>query len=144
MRQDKLGPYFASFLVPLHFNKLDMRDYLFHAYNVRIKSVRSYVFQQRVRQGRDSDIRPSNEWFRPRASKKMTVELEKPFVWPAEPDNYEAFDKSTHDAAEKDSEEYQKKRGRLNDTLVNTFDRESMREQAKALLEGREKWKPMK
>merc|ERR1712137_508966 len=62
---------FASFTVPLWFSKLDLRDYLFHAYNVRIHGVRSYVKLQRITHGKpftidgDSYPRPQNRrWHR--------------------------------------------------------------------------------
>lgn len=125
-------------------NKLDMRDYLYHAYSIRVVSVRSYIDQQRVQQGTTNSIRPTiKRWFRPRAVKKMTVELESPFVWPAEPDNYDAWSKDTFEKAQKDNEAYQEKSGgRLADAKVNHGERRSLREQAQALLEGREKWSP--
>lgn len=124
-------------------NKLDLRDYLYNAYNIRVVSVRSYIEQQRVQQGKTAAIRPTiKRWYRPRAIKKMTVEMEQPFVWPAEPDNYDAWNKTTFEKASKDNEKYQEKRGRLADTLFDVEDRQSLREQAKALLEGREKWRP--
>ena len=54
-------------------------------------SVRSYVQQQKVREGKPSARWPQrNQWYRPRATKKMTVELARdgpgqgPFVWPEE------------------------------------------------------------
>jgi large subunit ribosomal protein L23 len=73
----------------LNLNKLDIRDYLFHAYGVRVISVRSYVQQMPVRQDKPGAIRPQQRrWFRPRAFKKMTIEMDKPFVWPDEPDDF--------------------------------------------------------
>ena len=77
---------FAKFIVPLNMNKLDLRDYLYHAYNVRVVSVRSYIEQQKVTQGKPNAPKMQiKRWFRPRAIKKMTVELESPFVWPSTP-----------------------------------------------------------
>lgn len=89
LRTPFLPPDYASFIVPLNLNKLDLKDYLYHAYDVRVLSVRSYVQQQPVRQDRPGAIDPKpRRWFRPRAIKKMTVHLEKGFVWPEEPKDY--------------------------------------------------------
>jgi len=83
-----LSPYHARFLVPLDLGKLDLRDYLFHAYNIQATNIRSYVEQQKVRVQYQTGGR---RWRRPRAKKYMTVEMDKPFVWPAEPENWEAW-----------------------------------------------------
>jgi len=84
-------PTFASFIVPLNLNKLDMRDYLWNMYSVRVKGVRSYIQQQKVRQDRPGAKRPApRRWYRPRAVKKMMVELEEPFAWKEEPESFEA------------------------------------------------------
>jgi large subunit ribosomal protein L23 len=65
---------------------LDLRDYLFNVYGVRVKGVRSFIQQQKVRQDKPGAIRPAQrKWYRPRSIKKMMVELERPFVWPEEP-----------------------------------------------------------
>jgi large subunit ribosomal protein L23 len=73
--------------VPLQFNKLDLRDYLFHAYNVEVNGVRSFINQPAPRRkaGR-------GKWYRPRAQKMMIVELVKPFVWPEPPAESERKD----------------------------------------------------
>lgn len=133
----------AKFNVPLWFSKLDLRDYLFHVYNVEVVSVRSYVKQSRVSPGRPGMDRPSmSRWHRPRPTKFMTVELVRPFVWPEEPeDGYKDWNRKEL----ADSDEWQKEinehHGTLKDTIVNKERRERMREQAKALLEGKAKWK---
>jgi hypothetical protein len=83
-------PTFASFLVPLNLNKLDLRDYLWNGYGVRVKGVRSYIQQQKVRQDKPGAKRPAQRrWYRPRAIKKMMVELEEPFAWRPEPESLE-------------------------------------------------------
>ncbi|KAI5195167.1 hypothetical protein E4T42_08527 [Aureobasidium subglaciale] len=137
---------FAKFIVPLNMNKLDLRDYLFHVYNVRVVSVRSYIEQQKVTQGKPNAPKQQiKRWFRPRAIKKMTVELESPFVWPELPneeDLNENWSTDTHKQAQKDNDKYAEQRGRLADTSVDRDERMSMREQAKALLERKEQWKP--
>ena len=43
-------PNYATFITPLHLNKLDLKDYLYNLYGVEVLSVRSYVQQARVRQ----------------------------------------------------------------------------------------------
>jgi len=87
LRTPNLPPTFAKFVVPLTFNKLDLRDYLFHAYGVTVLRVRSYVEQQKVQ----SKGKAARRWYRPRAVKKMTVEMDKPFVWPEEPTDFSAY-----------------------------------------------------
>jgi large subunit ribosomal protein L23 len=74
----------------------------------------------------------------------MTVELESPFVWPEEPDKaaLKDFNKDQVDAAKKEQEGLQETQGPLGKTVVNEERRTTMREQAKALLEGRAKWRP--
>ena len=126
-------------------NKLDLRDYLYHAYSVRTIAIRSYVEQQPVRQGKPNAIMPRiKNWYRPRSVKKMTVELEEPFVWPAEPKGEEELAPWSHEtfhASQKENELYGERRGRLADALFSQQDRNDMRVQAKKLLSGEEKWK---
>jgi len=56
---------------------------------VRALRVRAFVEQQKVRQDKPGAKRPrERRWYRPRAIKRMTVEMEKPFVWPEEPEDY--------------------------------------------------------
>ncbi len=91
IRTPRLPPTYARFIVPLRMNKLDIRDYLYHAYGVTVLSVRSFVQQQKVRHDKPDAERPRpRRWFRPRAIKRMTVEMERPFVWPEEPEDFEA------------------------------------------------------
>ena len=128
----------AEFIVPLNLNKLDIRDYLFNLYNVRALGVRSYVQQQKM------SMRPkatSRQFYRPRAIKKMFVELESPFVWPKEPENFEEWDKKTFEAAQED----QKASQEVLDPETKkkpSKERDSIKEQAKALLAGEEEWAP--
>lgn len=83
VRTPGLSPYHARFLVPLDFSKYDLRDYLYHAYNVKCFNIRSYVKQMPIR---DTTAQPRH-WFRPDSKKYMTVEMEEPFVWPALPED---------------------------------------------------------
>ncbi|KAI5362761.1 Putative ribosomal protein L25/L23 [Septoria linicola] len=133
----------AKFHVPLWFSKLDLRDYLFHAYGVEILSVRSYVKQSRVQSGQPNLIRPAiRRWHRPRANKFMTVELARPFVWPEEPeDGYQEWNRKDVKNSDEEQEKFQESLGSVKDTIVDEERRERMREQAKALLEGKAKWK---
>ncbi|KAL1303737.1 hypothetical protein AAFC00_007082 [Neodothiora populina] len=145
LRTARLPPTFARFEVPLSMNKLDLRDYLYHAYNVRTLGIRSYVEQQPVRQGKPGAIKPTiKRWFRPRAIKRMTVEMDKPFVWPAVPEGEDLapWNPETFRASQKENEEYANRRGRLADTMYSQKDRDELRVQAKSLLEGKEKWRP--
>lgn len=146
VRTPRMPASFARFIVPLSMNKLDLRDYLYHAYNVRVVSVRSFIDQQKVTQGKPNAPKMQiKRWFRPRAIKKMIVELESPFVWPELPNKDELnenWSKDTHDQAKTDNDKYSEQRGRLADTYVDRGERKSMREQARALLERREQWKP--
>ena len=92
LRNPKLPPNFASFIVPLNFNKLDLRDYLWNGYGVYVKGVRSYVQMQKIVQSnpKEQKARPRN-WFRPRSIKKMMVEMDKPFVWPEVPEDLSPY-----------------------------------------------------
>ncbi|KAJ4296552.1 mitochondrial 54S ribosomal protein YmL41 [Kalmusia sp. IMI 367209] len=90
VRTPKLSPYHARFLVPLNFSKYDLRDYLYHAYSVKVHSIRSFVKQMPVR---DTQKQPRH-WFREESKKYMTVEMDKPFVWPEEPTDWEPWGRS--------------------------------------------------
>ncbi|EAQ88049.1 hypothetical protein CHGG_04668 [Chaetomium globosum CBS 148.51] len=83
--KDKQPPNLATFVVPLNFNKFDLRDYLYHAYNVEVTSVRSFINQPAPKQ----KFVGVGRMYRPRSQKMMIVELLKPFVWPARPDDSE-------------------------------------------------------
>ncbi|KAJ4353294.1 mitochondrial 54S ribosomal protein YmL41 [Didymosphaeria variabile] len=87
IRTPNLSPYHAKFRVPLNFSKYDLRDYLYHAYNVKVHSIRSLVKQLPVR----DTVKQPRHWFRPENEKYMTVEMEKPFVWPETPESWEAW-----------------------------------------------------
>jgi large subunit ribosomal protein L23 len=73
----------------------------------------------------------------------MTVEMERPFVWPEAPSDYSPWNKEQNKMAREESEEMQDKMGASSDAVsVSHEQRKRMREQAIALLEGREKWRP--
>lgn len=85
VRTTHLPPNFVQFIVPLNINKLDLKDYLYHVYGVECLSVRSYIEQQKIAQTKRHLGERHVEWYRPRAIKRMTVELVEPFVYPEEP-----------------------------------------------------------
>ncbi|KAK3078226.1 hypothetical protein LTS18_008110, partial [Coniosporium uncinatum] len=141
MRTPKLSPYQAKFEVPLDFNKLDLRDYLWSAYNVHALTVRSFIQQSKVRQDKASSTRPiARRWHRPRSRKFMTIEMERPFIWPEEPENFDLWDKETYQAANSDREEGEG--SHAPDAIFRRpRDSRSIAAQAKALLEGKERWR---
>jgi large subunit ribosomal protein L23 len=144
LRTPHRPPTEATFEVPLSFNKLDMRDYLYHAYNVRVRNIRSAVYQfpiqlykQKTINGREIPWQVYGSGaYRPPSIKKMFVELEKPFVWPQDPVDLSPWEKEVYDMAndERDMEERQ-----LDDEAE---ERKAYREQAKQYLSGEKKWKP--
>lgn len=72
----------------------------------------------------------------------MIVEMQEPFVWPAEPkgDELDKWDKTSHDAAseaQKKADEEKQQGG-----MALRTDGATIRKQAQALLDGKEKWKP--
>ncbi|KAA6407659.1 MAG: hypothetical protein FRX48_08497 [Lasallia pustulata] len=145
LRTPNLPATMASFLVPLNLNKLDLKDYLYHAYALRVLSVRSYIQQQRVQADRPSKtLAAPRRWFRPRAVKKMTVEMERAFVWPAAPAaaDMDAWDKVVYDKAVEANEEESERLGPGGEARPRR-DGASVRGQARALLDGRERWRPM-
>jgi ribosomal protein L23 len=83
-RNTKLEPRHAVFEVPLNLSKIDLRDYLWHLYNVKVLSVRSSVLPGVLRKKykvRDQPVR-TGPVRRTRAKKKMIVQLAKPFRFP--------------------------------------------------------------
>ena len=73
----------------------------------------------------------------------MTVELERPFVWPEQLEDMSAFNQDQVQNYEAETKKMQEQRSPTGDTMVNEDRRVAMREQAKALLEGRAQWKPV-
>ncbi|KAF3000324.1 hypothetical protein E8E13_009285 [Curvularia kusanoi] len=134
VRAPGLSPYHARFLVPLDFSKYDLRDYLYHAYNVKCFNIRSYVKQMPIR---DSTAAP-RQWFRPESKKYMTVEMEQPFVWPELPEDTEPW------GVGKVKSELDQVIG-ANDIVTMEQKRQkakSLREQVKALLTKKDTRKP--
>ncbi|KAK4214867.1 hypothetical protein QBC37DRAFT_372612 [Rhypophila decipiens] len=104
----KQPPNLATFVVPLTFNKLDLRDYLFHAYNVKVTGVRSFINEKKPER-KNGD----GPWYRPRSQKMMIAELVDPFVWPEPPEkSSEArseFDYDMYERTERERTEMEKK-----------------------------------
>lgn len=130
-------------MVPLSFNKFDLRDYLFHAYSVRTLSVRSFIKQlpiQRVQRGSKRDIPGRRQLFRPKSLKKMSVELEKPFVWPEVPGDLEAWDHGRYHMLVGEAEARASgQTGKGGEDAQGK--RRSIAEQAQMLLRGQSVWK---
>ncbi|KAL7627526.1 mitochondrial 54S ribosomal protein YmL41 [Parahypoxylon ruwenzoriense] len=130
-------PHFAIFKVPLKFNKLDLRDYLLHAYNVPVTGVRSQLRQQRPRRSK-----VHGRIYRPPPVKTMTVELTKAFVWPERPADVSAWNTpqlvKQHKSRTNNEKWHRKlqKKGTipLRDEMGASFERKSLRKEAKRLL----------
>ncbi|KAI0387703.1 hypothetical protein F5Y04DRAFT_10057 [Hypomontagnella monticulosa] len=130
-------PNFASFRVPLTFNKLDLRDYLLHAYNVPVLAVRSHITQRLPRRSK-----MHHRIYRPPPVKTMTVELHQPFAWPEPPKDLSPWNPPQLEKRHKESErqkEWQKiveKKSTLpmRYEMGATTDRVSLRNEAKRLL----------
>ncbi|ODV89345.1 hypothetical protein CANCADRAFT_3973 [Tortispora caseinolytica NRRL Y-17796] len=73
----RLSPYQAKFIVPLHFNKLMLRDYLWNIYGLAAKSITTQL--QPVRR---TYAISTGQFPRPKQVKKMTIEMDQPFIWP--------------------------------------------------------------
>lgn len=73
----------------------------------------------------------------------MTVELERPFVWPEALEEYSAFNQDQQTGYDEMQKKTEKQNSGTGDTMINEERRTAMREQAKALLEGKAKWKPV-
>ena len=134
----KQPPNLATFVVPLQFNKLDLRDYLYHAYNVEVTSVRSFINQPAPRK----KFGHTGKWFRPRSQKMMIAELVKPFIWPEAPkeEEREKFDYGIFKKMEAEREKHYKKQMDpakipLRHQLSEPSDRETLRAQATEFLE---------
>ncbi|CCF58500.1 hypothetical protein KAFR_0E03490 [Kazachstania africana CBS 2517] len=76
----KHSPYQAKFIVPKSFNKLDLKDYLFHLYGLRALNVTTQLLHAKYHR-----LTPNSGRFRGPQIKKMTIDMEQPFIWPEEP-----------------------------------------------------------
>ncbi|EJS42208.1 mrp20p [Saccharomyces arboricola H-6] len=98
----KHTPYQAKFIVPKSFNKLDLRDYLYHVYGLRALNVTTQLLH-----GKFNRMNLQTTRFREPQIKKMTIDMEEPFIWPEEPHPGENtfWDSTTPDNMEKYREE---------------------------------------
>lgn len=76
----KHTPYQAKFIVPKSFNKLDLRDYLFHIYGLRAMNVTTQLLH-----GKYTRANIASPRYRSPQVKKMTIDMAEPFIWPEEP-----------------------------------------------------------
>ncbi|KAJ9209682.1 hypothetical protein DTO166G4_8726 [Paecilomyces variotii] len=142
IRTPFLPPRYASFYVPLHFNKLDIRDYLQRLYGVKVLSVRSFVEQQKVTRMRKDGKHGYGRLRRPQAKKKMTVEMKEPFVWPEPPKDMAPWEKDQFFKAAQYQKDMQSKNDPQSAMEPNKPEREAFEKQAKELLEGKQTWRP--
>ncbi|GMG21316.1 unnamed protein product [[Candida] boidinii] len=77
----KHTPYQAKFIVPKSFNKLDLRDYLYHIYGLRVLNITVALTPAKFQRSLPMPYRTRH---RAPQIKKMTVDLTEPFIWPAE------------------------------------------------------------
>ncbi|KAL2821634.1 ribosomal protein L23-domain-containing protein [Aspergillus granulosus] len=141
IRTPFLPPRFASFYVPLNFNKLDLRDYLQRLYGVGVLRIRSYIEQMKVtRMKRNGN--GYGQLRRPRSKKRMTVEMKEPFVWPEVPEDLSPWEKDQFFKAAKYQDDIQKSQQFENKTKPNKEEREAFEAEAKKLLDGSKPWRP--
>ncbi|OOF97454.1 hypothetical protein ASPCADRAFT_166334 [Aspergillus carbonarius ITEM 5010] len=142
IRTPFLPPRFASFYVPLNFNKLDMRDYLQRLYGVGVLSVRSFVEQQKVTRLKPHGRYGYGKLRRPMSKKKMTVEMKEPFVWPEAPENMEPWEKDQFFKAAKYQQQIQESQKPDAGMKADETAREAFKEDAQKLLSGEKPWRP--
>ncbi|KAL2853692.1 hypothetical protein BJX68DRAFT_265154 [Aspergillus pseudodeflectus] len=129
IRTPFLPPRFASFYVPLNFNKLDLRDYLQRLYGVGVLRIRSYVEQMKVtRMKRNGN--GYGQLRRPQSKKRMTVEMKEP------------WEKDQFFKAAEYQDNIQKSQQFENKTKPNEAEREAFEAEAKKLLDGSKPWRP--
>lgn len=146
------SPTTATFEVPLTFNKLDFRDYLYHLYNVETTSVRSFINQRMPAQRAVNADGNGGQWYRPRAQKLMIADLVQPFAWPARPseDAMSAWDHKLFVAGDKSHKRELDKADALSSwgpqpmrtQATAPRDRHELHRQAEALLRGKQRWAP--
>lgn len=132
--------------MPLQFNKLDFRDYLYHVYDVEVHAVRSFINEQAPQRRNNGEGR----WYRPRAQKMMMVELARPFVWPDVPSDLGAWDKAFFDAEKSVREHEWDERTRWTEghpksayelqKIGRHTQPKELYQQAQELLQGKRKW----
>ncbi|KPI36004.1 54S ribosomal protein L23, mitochondrial [Cyphellophora attinorum] len=142
IRRPKHPPNYATFQVPLWFNKMDMKDYLKSLYDVDVVDVRSFVYQlSKRKQEKDLKRIRKRKLYRPMPLKRMTVQLVDAFEWPKEPEDFSellAHHESLHDVSTQNS----KKLPRNIMDVANTELRHKLSQQARDVVLGKQKWKP--
>ncbi|KAI9376351.1 hypothetical protein BJX61DRAFT_490342 [Aspergillus egyptiacus] len=141
VRTPFLPPRYATFYVPLNFNKLDLRSYLKRLYGVGVIRIRSYVEQQKVTR-LHPDGRSYGRLRRPRSKKRMTAELREPFVWPDPPKDMSPWEKDQFWKAAKYQNDMQEARRPEAAMEPNKEEREVFAEEAQKLLSGEKPWRP--
>ncbi|KAH8705117.1 hypothetical protein BGW36DRAFT_332217 [Talaromyces proteolyticus] len=142
IRTPFLPPRYASFKVPLNFNKLDMRDYMQRVYGVDVLGVRSYIQQMKPTRNRKDGNPGHGPWRRPQSKKKMTIEMTQPFVWPDPPKDDSPWDKDNFYEIQKESKAEQRSRQPKAAMEAPEKKRTALEQQAKDLLEGKITWRP--
>ncbi|RMJ28512.1 hypothetical protein PHISP_00639 [Aspergillus sp. HF37] len=137
-----LSPRFASFQVPLSFNKLDLRDYLRRAYGVHAIRVRSFVQQQKVTRAKRFGKPGYGPLRRPMSTKKMTVEMTEPFVWPEVPEDMSPWEQEQFNKAHEYQRERQQAQRPDNITKPDEQAREAFDNAAKEVREEKKTWRP--
>ncbi|OLN87985.1 54S ribosomal protein L23, mitochondrial protein 1 [Colletotrichum chlorophyti] len=142
IRKDRAPPNWATFNVPITFTKFDLRDYLWNLYSVEVTAVRSWVKQLPIERKR-----LGAGYYRPQSQKFMTVQMTKPFVWPAPPEDLEPWNKKLYDAREATSQtqvkaDIRRQLGKLPYPSKDeeSIERRNLRKQAQDLLSGKEQW----
>lgn len=121
-----------------------MKDFLKRVYNVSVIHVRSYVEQQPVVRERALSSGPTpgrGRLKRPKSKKKMTVELEVPFIWPKETTDFSPWEKRNYELGNKEAKDTNLYEGSYG-TVPQKRERRLIAEQARALLKGETKWRP--
>lgn len=104
----KHTPYQAKFIVPKSFNKLDLRDYLYNIYGLRALNVTTQLLPGSFRLSYSS-----NQRYRSGQVKKMTIDMEDPFIWPSE--------ESLQDTSALEAVEYENERQKYQQEIMNSF-----------------------
>jgi large subunit ribosomal protein L23 len=89
-----LPPTTAVFEVPLNFNKLDLRSYLYNAYGLATHGIRSFIHPGSAGTGHRGQMYKTE----PKPRKKlMFVDFDRPFTWPEVPTDLKPWDKELFD-----------------------------------------------
>ncbi|BFZ59703.1 mitochondrial 54S ribosomal protein YmL41 [Saitoella coloradoensis] len=101
IRSPKIRPDQAAFRVPLNVNKFDVRDYLWNIYGLRTYAVKSMIYVGKIYRAKAFNPTKGRwqalDWRRHSSQKKVIVDMDRPFVYPAAPDNLSPYNKYLHD-----------------------------------------------